>query len=381
MRSRQFLFPNIQSIVTFKNEADPSLSSSELILGFASRNFLEQPNLYKCLQKSFPNSQIMLCSGSGQILGESVYDEGIIINAISFDHTTFHCHASNINDFEGNSTELGKAIAHKFDVEGLKHILVFSDGQLINGSQLIEGFNEVLPDSVDISGGLAGDGALFQKTLVALNEPPKTGTLAAIGFYGDKIQISSSFKGGWDIFGPNRKITKSKDNVLYELDGKSALSLYKKYLGPLAEGLPGNALFFPLAICIQQSVDPVVRTILSINEEDRSMTFAGDMPEGSYARLMKSNLDRLIGASGDAAQIIKKEMKDPDFVLLISCVGRRIVMGHRAEEELDAVIDTFNHHQAIITGFYSYGELSPHASGNYSELHNQTIAITAFKEL
>lgn len=382
MKSKQFLFPNIEAISNSINDSESPPFSADLILGFASRNFLEQTILYDKLKNRFPNSQILLCSTAGQILGECVHDDGIVINAISFDNTPIHCHSANIRDFKGNSTQLGKSLASKFDLEGLQHILVFSDGQLINGSQLIEGFNLSLPEHVNISGGLAGDGKSFQKTLVALNTPPEEGGLVAVGFYGDKIQISNSFKGGWDIFGPNRKITKSKDNILYELDGKSALSLYKKYLGPLAKGLPGNALFFPLSIRIQKADNSIVRTILSIDEKEQSMTFAGDMPQGSYARLMKSNLDRLIGACGDASQMIKKDMKNPDFILLVSCVGRRIVMGHRSDEELDALIDSFdNAPQPTITGFYSYGELSPHASGNFSELHNQTIAITAFKEL
>ncbi len=189
-------------------------------------------------------------------------------------------------------------------------------------------------------------------------------------------------EGGWDSFGPDRRVTKSKDNVLYELDGQSALGLYKKYLGEFSKGLPGNALFFPLAIHSKKKNRLLVRTILSIDEENQSMTFAGDIPEGSYARLMKSNIERLIDGSEKAAKSIRSQMESPDFLLLISCVGRKLVMGPRTEEELEAVAELFDSAQVpSISGFYSYGELSPHVEGSFVDLHNETMVVTAFKEI
>jgi len=50
--------------------------------------------------------------------------------------------------------------------------------------------------------------------------------------------------GGWDPFGPERLITKSKENILYELDGQSALELYKKYLGEHAKVFPQQDFCF-----------------------------------------------------------------------------------------------------------------------------------------
>ena len=69
--------------------------------------------------------------------------------------------------------------------------------------------------------------------------------------------------------------------MLYELDGRPALALYKEYLGDRASGLPATALLFPLAVRSDRSATRrTVRTILGIDEEQQSMTFAGDVPEG-----------------------------------------------------------------------------------------------------
>jgi hypothetical protein len=170
--------------------------------------------------------------------------------------------------------------------------------------------------------------------------------------------------------------------VLYELDGQSALELYKKYLGDLAKDLPGSALLFPLSLKLGKSDHPVVRTVLSVDEKNQSMTFAGDVPQGTYARLMKANFDRLVdgavGAANNALQTISAP--NTELAILISCVGRKLVLDQKIEEEVEGVIDVLGEN-TVVTGFYSYGEISPFTPNAKCELHNQTMTITTFSEL
>jgi hypothetical protein len=235
-----------------------------------------------------------------------------------------------------------------------------------------------------VTGGLVGDGARFKRTLVGLNDAPKEGNIVGIGFYGKSIRIGYGSFGGWDAFGPERLITKSHENILFELDGKPALKLYKEYLGSQATGLPGTGLLFPLNLTLKAGkgeVD-VVRTILSVDEKQQSMTFAGNMPQGSYTRLMKANFDRLIDGAGKAADISRQKLprRDPDLAILISCIGRKLVLKDRIEEEVEAVRDVLGY-KTCLTGFYSYGEISPIMPvESKCSLHNQTMTITAFWE-
>jgi hypothetical protein len=205
--------------------------------------------------------------------------------------------------------------------------------------------------------------------------------ITAIGFYGDKIKIGYGSFGGWDSFGMERLITKSKNNVLYELDGEPALALYKSFLGSQAVNLPSSGLLFPLSLRVSEDHAPVVRTILAVNEEDQSLTFAGDLPEGSYVRLMKANIDRLIEGAVAAANtsVAPFENAKPDFAVLISCVGRKLVLKQMVEEEVEGVKNILGDNTAI-TGFYSYGEISPFEKDTRCELHNQTMTITTFTE-
>lgn len=351
----------------------------QLVLAFGGNSALDA-NHFDELRQTWPKAVIAGCSTAGEIQQTLVSDDSIVVTAIHFEHTTVQLAHQSISD-AGQSNTIGEALSRQLPLEGLQHVLVISDGLQVNGTDLVEGLKSHLPEHVLVTGGLAGDGALFKRTQIIANAAPLSGEVAAIGFYGDKLKIGCGSLGGWDTFGPDRLITRAKGNVLYELDGQSALELYKRYLGEHASGLPATGLLFPLALRGSDDDSPgLVRTILAVNEEEQSMTFAGDMPEGMYARLMRANFDRLIeGAAGAAQASISRGAKAPALAILISCVGRKLVLGQRTEEELESVRDILGP-STVLTGFYSYGEISPYMTSNKCELHNQTMTITTFSE-
>jgi hypothetical protein len=378
MKIQQRRFSKTNGWTILRND-DFDFSYCNFVLVFASKEILSKLNIYDSLKIEYPKADILLNSTAGEIIDTEVNDDTISLTAILFEKTTLKTAYINIDEVN-NSYEAGKYLASMFDPIGLKNILVISDGQKINGSELVLGLQKHLPRETIITGGLAGDGARFQKTLVGLNETPFEGRIAAIGFYGNSLLVTYGSVGGWNSFGPERLITKSNANILYELDGKPVLDIYKMYLGEYANELPGSALLFPLSIRTNESESSLVRTILSVSEEDKSLTFAGNMPENSYARLMNANLDRLIEGASEAAQdTITNKVQSPDLAILISCVGRKLVLNQRIEEEVE-VIRTIYGSKTAIAGFYSYGEISPSLKFNKCELHNQTMTITTFTE-
>lgn len=363
------------------NEARHPLNSSDWALVFTARSILENPENRQAIQALLPDATVLFCSTAGEIYDSEVFDNTITITAVKMEKTEVAATVLNVADYS-SSYEAGRELTGMLVKESLRHIFLLADGQLVNGSELVRGINDHLPNGATISGGLAGDGADFKKTLVGLNDDVREGNITALAFYGRNLKIGHGSNGGWDSFGPDRLITRSHNNVLYELDGKSALDLYKQYLGDLAQGLPGTALLFPLSIRISADSEPVVRTILSIDENEKSMTFAGDMPEGAYARLMKSNFERLIDAASQAATSSYTPLRDNpvDLAILISCVGRKLVLGQRVDEEVESVRDILGANVPV-TGFYSYGEISPLMKTVGCELHNQTMTITTFAEV
>ncbi len=356
------------------------IPDAQIVLVFADRILLEKNILYSPIKKAFKNASIINCSTAGEIYGRLVQNQSAACVAISFDKTPFSIQACNIRDFN-NSYLLGKGAAKLLAKENLKYIMVLSDGNLINGDDLIKGIQEVVDPSVILSGGLAGDGDRFQKTLVGIDQNIAEGNIVLLGLYGKHIQINTGIKGGWDMFGPEREVTHAEGNILYEIDHTNALDLYKKYLGKYVEELPSSALLFPISLKVSNTDFSIVRTILSVDEQKKSMTFAGNLPKGSKIRFMKSNFDRLITAAEEAGAEATSTMENdfPELALIVSCVGRKIVLSNRVDEEIEAVSNSFPNASSII-GFYSYGEIGPMKKNPHSYLHNQTLTVTTFSE-
>jgi hypothetical protein len=303
----------------------------------------------------------------------------MVANAVSFDKGSVQV---SIEDFtaEDDQKEMTHRLVSRLPKENLKHIFILSDGVHMNGSSLAKGANETLEYTIPITGGLAGDGTAFEETWIIANDVAKQKRVVAIGFYGETLHIKSGCFGGWNEFGVSRKVTKSTNNIVYEIDHQPALELYKKYLGEHANQLPSSGLRFPINIKQHEEDTPVVRTLLGINEEEQSLIFAGDVPEGFLARLMKSDIDGIIRGAEAAAQQAYEANSKVALGLVVSCVGRRLVLKELTDDELEGISDILGSDVSLV-GFYSYGELAP-LSGELRtcQLHNQTLTLTVIYE-
>ncbi len=358
-------------------------SPHTLVLVFGSPDATQVAAPLAELARALPQAHVLGCSTAGEIHGDKIQDDGLVAAIARFERTELAVARTHVAQ-AADSFAAGERLARELVREGLRGVFVLSDGLNVNGSELVRGLSSVLPPSVVISGGLAGDGSRFERTWVVENGAPAPGVVSCVGFTGDAVHIGHGSKGGWDKFGPERRVTRAAGNVLYELDGKPALELYKTYLGDRAAGLPATGLLFPLAIRAAAGDEKVlVRTILAVDEATQSMTFAGDVPEGSLAQLMRANFERLIAGAGSAAlatgALQAPGAREADHLAIaISCVGRRLVLGERTEEELEATLEglPLTAHQV---GFYSYGEISTYASG-ICDLQNQTMTLTSIRE-
>ncbi|HUB87532.1 MAG TPA: FIST N-terminal domain-containing protein [Verrucomicrobiae bacterium] len=352
--------------------------AAQVVFLFGGAKLLKQSDCLKTARKTYPNAVLFGCSTAGEIQGNHVSDETVALTAIAFEHTRVVAARTRIES-PARSLEAGEQLARQFDPRGLRHVFVLSEGLKVNASELVDGMNSVLPSKATISGGCAGDGNRLQNTYVWCDGEPEESAAVALGFYGDRLRVGVSAIGGWKPFGPDRLITKSKYNVLYEIDHRPALALYKKYLGAFANELPASGLMFPLEL--RAGDQRVLRALIGINEEEQSIIFAGNVPEGVYARFMVGHIEDLIDgtrlAAGESLQSLAKI--EPQFSLLVSCNGRRYVLKQRIEEEVEAVREALGS-RMVLTGFYSYGEIAPARSGGQCELHNETMTITSFSE-
>lgn len=398
-------------------ESFPALDSDQtLVFVFGSVRLLDNSQPLFALKQAYPNSHLIGCSTAGEIWGSTLLDQSLVVSVLRFKQTTLktafcsiQADLNAVKKLRNRQTcyNAGRFIGEKLAAQNLKAVLILADGLQTNGSELLRGLNSILyaqnswvshPDSLLIVGGLAADSHQFKRTWVLENGLPKIGYVSAVGFYGNAIQISCGSQGGWTIFGPERKVTRSDRNILYELDQKPALQLYQEYLGTRARDLPTTGLFFPLALGTLGSRKHIIRTITAIDQTTESMRFTGDIPEGAVAQLMRGNYERLVDGALAAALITRNSsqrkmgeweqnklnssetfMLEPSLALAISGSGRRLVLGERTEEELEATLDELPKGTQQI-GFYSYGEFAPYGTTSLCELHNQTMTLITIRE-
>ncbi len=358
--------------------------SPDLVLAFAAPAFFTDTPLAASLASAFPQARRLALSTAGEISGQGVSDQGLVVTAIRFEHTQFKVAST---DFGGvdDSAAAGARLAQQLLSSTspgagpeLKAVLLLSQGVAVNGSNLIAGVVSVLGRDIPLTGGLAGDYGAFSRTWAMLDDAVSDRLMLAVGFYGEDVRYAHGSFGGWQSFGPARRATRAVDNVLFELDGEPALAIYKRYLGEYAKDLPASGLLFPFAILSQEHEETgLIRTLLGVNEADGSLTLAGDIPQDGYLKLMHASTEALVDGA-EAAAVAASQMASSggqSLAILISCIGRKLVMGDRVDEEVEAVEAVFGQNCAL-TGFYSNGEISPFLETSECKLHNQTMTIT-----
>ena len=358
-------------------EIDPNL-----VLVFAAPQFFTDPDFSLQLAAAFPTARRVAVSTAGEISSQGVSENSAVISAIRLEQTPFKVAATDIASME-DSADAGARLAATLQAPDLKAVILLSQGVAVNGSDLIAGVVSVLGKNIPLTGGLAGDNGAFTQTWALLDDRVSDKMMLAIGLYGDALNFAHGSFGGWQSFGPARRATKAIGNVLYELDGEPALEVYQRYLGEYAKDLPASGLLFPFAILSDDRQESgLIRTLLGVDRSDGSLTLAGDIPAGGYLKLMHASTDALVDgaeAAAEAAQRMLDTQNGQGLALLVSCIGRKLVMGDRVDEEVEAVGAVFGQ-RCMLTGFYSNGEISPFIENTECKLHNQTMTITYLSE-
>jgi hypothetical protein len=325
-----------------------------------------------------PRSVVAGCSGAGEIHGAGVHDHTLSLVALRFDRAHARLAASALGG-RPDSDAAGARAAAALPREGLRHVLLFAPGADIDGSALVRGAQSVLGAAVGISGGLAGDGGGRACTPTLAGACADARQVVAVGLYGSALRVASAAGGGWEPFGPARRASVGCSNMLYRLDGERALDVYRRYLGDYAADLPASGPLFPFEVLdAEHRPTGLMRTLVAVDEAQGALALGGDVPADGYLRLMHATADRLIDAAEAAAARLgagDSTRRGDAFALLVSCDGRRLLMGDRTDEEADAVASCLGDDVALC-GFYSYGEIAHAEYFGDCRLHNQAATVT-----
>ena len=352
-----------------------------LVIVFASPVWMADARFFPLLRTTFSQARLLGCSTAGEIAGSGVLDRGCVITALHFERSAVAVFSDGVADV-ADSFAAGGRLAAKIRDADPGAVLLFAPGVDINGTALVDGLSAGLAPGVRIMGGLAGDDAAFRETWTLTDDGISARAVVAVALPQQMTVGNGSF-GGWKPFGPARRVTRCKGSILYELDGEPALQVYKRYLGDYAKDLPASGLLFPFEMMdAGRREEGLIRTILGVDEASGSLVLAGAIDPEGYLRLMHASTDALVDGAYAAATATCATLSAPPshgLAILVSCIGRKLVMGGRAEEEVEAVREVVGN-GTLLAGFYSNGEISPTAGKLQCKLHNQTMTVTYLGE-
>jgi hypothetical protein len=356
----------------------PAVEDPQLIIWFTCYDGAT-PEPYDALRALFPKALVAGCTTNGEIYRGEVMDGGSVAAAIRFESTKVKAAFRRL-EAGADARAAGRALAAELKGEGLKAVFALADAFSFNGSDLVNGLSSALPPDVVLSGGMAGDdGALGRATRAGLDCNPCDGGVVAIGFYGSALRVSNGVAGGWEPLGPSRRITRAQGQVCYELDGQPALDVYEAFVGNA-----GTTARLRHPFCIKPSADSeqdVIWEVVGVDRENKGLVFIDAVPEGSWAQVMRGADENLVKGAAEAARIATADGSGSgadSLGLVVSCIGRKWVMGQRVGDETEAVQETTD--AAPTIGFFSYGEVAPHAKTGVCTLHHASISVTMLSE-
>ncbi len=319
------------------------------------------------------------CTTDGEVSSSGFSTRSAVLGGMVSDRIKFD--VTSASGLKANSEWAGKQLAKQLPAKA-RHVQLLSDGLTGNGCAILRGMHSVIPASVTISGGTAGDARKFQQTWQFIGNRVLTDSAVAISFSGD-FKVGTGVRSGWLSAGAPKKVTRASGNVVYELDGRPALEVYRQYLGKLTDQLPFVGVQFPFGIVVDEGLqlgeDPVLRAPMTINHQEGSVTFAGEIPEGATVVLTTGGTRaNMLDASGDAAMLAMENMgggTNPGMIFFYSCMARKMLLGEHTREEVDRILGVVGSGTPII-GFYTYGEFCPSMGGTQCKLHNETATVT-----
>ena len=369
MKSFNIQYTNLENLEIFISIYN--ISSYENILlqlftGICEKEFIVE--LVENIKNLIPHIQIIGTTTSGEILKGKSFKNSTVLSFSVFENTKIETFYTKYRD---DSYKMGKSLIKQFNFsQEPKVAITFADGLRTNGEEYIKSFSKYNKNLI-VAGGLAGDNEAFKQTIVFTQDAVlESGAVVALLFNDDLIvHTQASF--GWDNIGKTMQITKSKKNVVYEIDNIKAIDIYAKYLGKdIANLLPKSSIEFPLIV--KRDNLNIPRAIVGKNSDD-SLIFAGNLKEGDKVTFGYGNVDTILEYSDKIAT--SGEFCCAESIFIYSCMARLALMQDSIKEEMKALAEISD-----VSGFFTYGEFYTNKDSKKNELLNQTMTILSLSE-
>lgn len=353
-----------------------------LAIAFADvkHNLKELTNLFNDL-----NIDLIGCSSAGEIVDENIYEKKISVLIMDINKSYYNLLYKEIRE-ETNYNSLQILGTEIVDVYENPAVLLFTGGMTLDGDEVVNQIKKAKKSDYPIYGGMAGDDLTFEHTFSFTNNWITKKGVVALVINNDKVKVQGKCVSGWEGMGTKHQITKSKGNILYEIDGKPALEVYKNYFHFHThfkkEVLENNDFFESITgqypLIINRSDDyTIMRSPLVSDFKNDAIVLAGSVIEGEFFQFGIAPDFELLEKTTESFKNLKKEMPKIDAALMINCKGRHTALGPEIIEEIEAIHKLW---QAPTVGFFSYGEIG-NATNGTCEFHNVTCTLATLTEV
>jgi len=366
MKTTNTYFNSEHELLEFAKKENICDDEKLLIQIFTGNNNFEYiENLISIFTKYFPKSKLIGTTTDGEICDGRVSTKKTVLCFTSFDKTTLDIHICNkFNDyFEG-----GKNLAKSIIKENTKVIISFIDGLTGNGEEFLNGINSV-NNNIIVSGGLAGDNSIFEKTYVFTKDKILQDGVVGVALNSNDLKIFTDYSFDWQAIGKKLTITHAIGNRVFTIEDRTAVEAYNYYLGDaVSKKLPKIGIEFPLII---QNYDVDIARAAIGKKDDGSLIFAGNLKIGDKVRFACADFDSIFNET--QKHVDKLLGNCVESIFIYSCMARRRFI----PEVIEAETLVYNK-IAPSSGFYTYGEFF--SCGKSKLLLNQTMTVLALSE-
>jgi len=372
MKNYTIAFNNIDTIDALIDESFPYNNKTLIQIFCASTDKDEIQKIQTYFNNKFNTSTIIGATTDGTIKEAKVHNgTKTVVTFTTFEETTLKSTLIHHKKKYDCNYTTGKILAKQLCSEDTKVIISFADGINTNGEEYVKGISEVSPSTV-IAGGLAGDNGAISNTYVFDNKHIINSGVVGVSLNSESLNVTTSYIFDWTPIGKKLHITKAIKNRVYEIDGISAIDMYARYMGDdIAKKLPQIGIEFPLVF--EKDGVLVGRAVL-LKHNDGSLTFAGNIEEGTEVYFGIGNVENILSNSDYHVHELMNKMKyKPEAIFIYSCMARRRFMNKYIKYELGA-FSNLGH----ISGFFTYGEFFH--TQNSNQFLNETMTVVALSE-
>ena len=349
----------------------------------------DQQEVIKGIHSIIKDTPLIGCSSVGSISIYGPKRDSVAVFIINSDSIEFTCGIG--REISKNSRLAGHKASKQASDSAYKPkqvYMLFSDSSSGNNTDILRGAQETLGTSFPIIGGGACNTEYIKKTYQYIGSEIKTDSVIGVLFSGD-IKLGVGQSSGWQPIGKPHKITKSKSNIIKEIDKKIAVELYEEYFEKSFEQLQQEricklGISYPIGLRWPVDTKKYLTRVPLKTEDTGSLVMNGDVQEGQDISLMMGDKEAVLESAKEAASEAMSNIKGYKikFAVIFSDIARLLLLRKDAHKEIDIIKEIIGKNTPIL-GCYTFGEYASFdtsESKGQCQFNNQSISIALFSE-